>query len=115
MLLRSAYCLVHPAGDSPVRGNVAQATKGLPSAAGDRKPAKGFGISIGNARVKGKGCYKAALSFYVVHPAGVEPATFAVGGRHSIQLRYGCILVRLAASKTRPRKTNALRKAKPFF
>ncbi len=31
------------------------------------------------------------LTFNVVHPAGIEPTTFAVGGRHSIQLRYECI------------------------
>lgn len=28
----------------------------------------------------------------MVHPAGIEPTAFAVGGRHSIQLRYECII-----------------------
>lgn len=34
------------------------------------------------------------LTLIVVHPAGIEPTTFAVGGRRSIQLRYGCIVKR---------------------
>jgi hypothetical protein len=27
----------------------------------------------------------------MVHPAGVEPAAYGIGIRHSIQLSYGCI------------------------
>lgn len=34
------------------------------------------------------------LTFPLVHPAGLEPTAFAVGGRRSIQLRYGCIVKR---------------------
>ena len=37
-LLRSAYCLVHPAGDSPFRGNVASRQKGCRPPLGDQNP-----------------------------------------------------------------------------
>ena len=36
----------------------------------------------------------------MVHSAGVEPTTFAVGGQHSIQLRYGCITNNIIAQKS---------------
>lgn len=29
----------------------------------------------------------------MVHPSGIEPETFRVGGEYSIRLNYGCIFI----------------------
>ncbi len=80
--------MVHPAGDSPL-GEMSHRDKRVAVRRKAIRTRKGSAFPIGNEQ-KESSEFCSEL-FFLVHPAGVEPATFAVGGRHSIQLRYGCL------------------------
>ena len=56
-----------------------------------------------------------ALRVHFGYWPGIEPTTFAVGGRHSIQLRYGCIFVFCHYTKFRAKRKEVLRHIRKNF